>query len=295
MSRFIKRVGGIPTLPQMKRGGTLGALDHEMNVGPTVLDPRDVPADLLPRYVHAGQFAPGAGEGGSFDFSNLQRIADDVNAIASTLRLDRGLLGRVVTVTNTPQLIAQAQYARAYLFLNPAGATGLTTTGTLISSNTAAGATTVTSGALGVANYKSARFFVIATFDAGAGPVTFDLQTADPVTGTYITTQTIWSLTATGNDYAFIDQLGVDTDLKMLVTVPAGTTITFSVGYVLKDGLEGTSAGAIQTIYLGGAGVSPVSGYPLLNGKERAFYFNQNTQLYAVTNGPSLDMNVFEL
>lgn len=278
-----------------RRAGSLGQLDQEMETGPGVLNPRDVPADLLSRYIHAGGFATGqgAGQGGFGGFD--PRIYDDVHAIASTLRLDRGLLGRVVTVTSNPQQIINAQYGRAYLLLNPAGATGLTTTGTLISSTTAVGATTVTSGTLGVANYKSARFFVEATFGAGAGPVTFDLQTANPVTGTFITSQTLWTLTATGNDYAFVDQLGIDTDARMFVTVPVGTTITFSVGYVLKDGLEGTTAGVIQTIFLGGAGVTSSSGYPLLNGKEKAFYFGQNVSLYAVTSGPSLDLNIFEL
>jgi hypothetical protein len=80
----------------------------------------------------------------------------------------------------------------------------------------------------------------------------------------------------------------------MLVTVPAGTTVTFTVGYVLKDGLEGTSAGVTQTIFFGGGGVSSNSGYPLLAGKEKALYFMENVSLYAVTAGPNLDMNIFE-
>jgi hypothetical protein len=59
--------------------------------------------------------------------------------------------------------------------------------------------------------------------------------------------------------------------------------------------LSGTSAGATQTIFVGGAGVSPVSGYPLLAGQEKPFYLEENVKLYAVTSGANLDMNIFEL
>jgi hypothetical protein len=201
-----------------------------------------------------------------------------------------------VTVTSIPQLIIQAQEPRGYLLLNPAGVVGLTAQGTVFSSTTLVGATTLASGSLGVANYKTGRFTVVATFGAGAGPVTFDLQTLDPVDGTtWITVQTIFSLTATGNAYANVGDLGIDVDARIFVTVPVGTTITFTMGFVLKDGLEGTSAGATQTIFIGQSGVSSVSGYPILAGHEKPLYFMENVSLYAVTAGPSLAMNIFEL
>ena len=279
------------------RAGSLGQVDREFSYGPKALDERDVPVDLRQRLIRPGM--PGYGEsgvgpGGVPDFSQL---INDVHSIAGVFVLRRGLIGRVVTVTSAPQLIIQQNEVggRGYLLLNPAGVVGLTATGTLFSSTTLVGATTLTSGSVGVANFKTARFFVVATFVAGAGPVTFDLQSLDPVSGTYITTQTLWSLIATGSDYADVGTLGIDTDFQMLVTVPAGTTITFTVGYVLKDGLAGTSAGVSQTIFVGGGGVSSVSGYPLLAGNEKPFYFMENVAMYAVTAGPSLNMNIFEL
>jgi hypothetical protein len=299
MNRVIRHGGNI-----IKREGTLGQLDMERDFGPSPLPYSEIPPDLLPKYIKeygsggGSSGAPGGGGGsGQNSFGDLGQIGKDVHSIAGTLSLNRGLLGRLVTVTGTPQLIINAQDpgGRGYLLLNPAGTLGLTASGTLISSQTAVGATTVTSGSLGVANYNTARFFIEAVFNVGAGPVTFDLQTRNPVTGTYITSQTIASLSATGNLYASVGQLGVDTDLRMFVTVPAGTTITFSVGFVTKDGLEGTSTGVAQTIFIGGPGVASQSGYPILSGKERSFYLNENVQLYAVTGGPSLNLNIFEL
>ena len=275
-----------------QRNGQLGQLDTEFGYGPQPLPLSEIPPDLMPKYIREQSGMGGRGGGAS----DLNQLVRDVHSIAGTLVLNRGLLGRVITITSVPQLIINSlnPEGRGYLLLNPAGVVGLTAVGTLISSNVAVGATTVTSGSLGVANYKTARFWIEAVL-AGAGPVTFDLQTKNPVTGTYLTSQTIASLVATGNIYASVGSLGIDTDLQMLVTVPAGTTCTFSVGFCLKDGLEGTSAGIAQTIFIGGPGVASQSGYPILSGKEKAFYFNENVQLYAVTGGPSLNMNIFEL
>ena len=286
----------------VQRANSLGQLDHEFSHGPSPVHPRDVPIDLRNRRIGVGISGgmPGVTDpnmpGGGM-FPDLSTLIKDVHNIAGVLVLRRGLLGRVVTITSTPVLIINQleEAGRGYLLLNPAGVVGLTAQGTLFSTQTQIGAVAVTSGILGVANYKFGRFFIVATFVAGAGPVTFDLQTQDPVTGVFITSQTIASLTATGNVYVNVGDLGVDVNLQMLVTVPIGTTITFSVGFVLKDGLIGTSAGSSQTISLGGAGVSSVSGYPLLAGQEKPFYFEENVKMYAVTSGPSLNMNVFEM
>jgi hypothetical protein len=293
----IVQPGRIP----IRRANSLGQLDREFNYGPQPLHPRDIPIDLRNRFIRPGMGGtPGAVDPttglpapGTPDFDQLIR---DVHEIAGTVVLRRGLLGRVETITSSPQLIIEQREkdGRGYLLLNPAGVVGLTASGTIFSTQTVVGAATVTSGTLGVANYKNGSFFIVATFNAGAGPVTFDLQTADPVTGTFITSQTI-SLTATGNTYVNVGNLGIDVDFQVFVTVPVGTSITFSMGFVLKDGLDGTSTGASQTIFIGGAGVSPVSGYPLLSGKEKPFFLEENVLLYAVTSGPNLDMNIFEL
>ena len=289
---------------RIRRANSLGQLDNEFNYGPKPLMKRDVPIDLRERVIRQDQYGTGEGGGvpgvgpGGYSGGDISQLINDVHAIAGVVVLRRGLLGRVVTITGTPTLIIQQNEigGRGYLLLNPTGVVGLTAAGTLFSSTVLVGATSLASGSLGVANYKTARFFVKATFNVGAGPVTFDLQTLDPVDGTtYITSQTLWALTATGNAYADVGTMGIDTDARMLVTVPIGTTIEFTVGFVLKDGLEGTSAGASQTIFIGNSGVSPNSGFPILAGKEKAFYLMENVSLYAVTSGPNIDMNIFEL
>lgn len=291
---------------RIRRAGSLGQLDTEFNYGPKPLMKRDVPIDLRERVIRQDQYGTGTGESGGgvpgigpsgYSGGDISQLINDVHAIAGVVVLRRGLVGRVVPITGTPTLIIQQTEVggRGYLLLNPTGVVGLTAAGTLFSSTTLVGATSLLSGSVGVANYKTARFFVVATFGAGAGPVTFDLQTLDPTSGTYITSQTIFNLIASGSAYADVGTMGIDTDFQMLVTVPVGTTITYTVGYVLKDGLEGTSAGASQTIFIGNSGVSPNSGFPILAGKEKGFYLMENVALYAVTAGSSIDMNIFEL
>jgi hypothetical protein len=275
-----------------------------MEYGPQSLDWPDVPSDLHERLIQeyrvvGNQVIPTSGVGaGPFDLSQyIPGIAKDVNAIASTVVLDRGLIGRVVLVPNTPVEIINAQYLRGYLLLNPALAVGLTSAGTLLSStNLSSAVSPFSTSALGVANYLTLRLTLTVTGFAGVGTVTFDGQTLDPTDGvTWITTQTVFSVTGNGTFYANLGTLGVDTDFRLFITIPAGVTLTAKVGFVLKDGLEGTSSGQAQTIFIGQNGVTPEAGYPLLSGREKAFYLRENTRLFAVTDGPTLPLRVFEL
>jgi len=283
------------------RPGNLGQLDREFEYGPEPLDRSDVPIDIRSRYIKQygqdGQGGPG-GQGGPSGWGDLGGLIRDVHSLAGVVELRRGLIGRVETITSIPKLIINQQEneGRGFLLLNPAGVVGLTAKGTLLASTNIVGAGVAQqTGSLGVANYKTARLFFNVVFNVGAGPVSFDIQSLDPVTGTtWFTTQTE-VFAATGNRYTDLGTLGVDTDFAVSFTVPIGTTITVAIGFVLKDGLAGTSAGVTQTIFIGSSGVSSVSGYPLLSGQDKSFYVTENVQLYAVTAGPTLSMNIFEL
>lgn len=289
--KWIAQGGGVDRAP------SLGQVDEEFDYGPQTLAPRDVPIDLRQRrikqWVDPNATAPVLPNGAQ----DLTGLIKDMHALAGVAVLRRGLIGRVESITNVPKLIInqQEEGGRGFLLLNPAGVVGLTSKGVLVPSQQLVGATTLQSASLGVANYKTAKLFINATFNAGAGPVTFDIESLDPVTGTVQFISQTLSMTTTGQLYANLGTLGIDTDLSVLITVPVGTTITVAIGFVLKDGLDGTSSGVTQTIFVGPSGVSSVAGYPLLSGKERPFYVMENVQLWAVTAGPTLNMNIFEL
>lgn len=269
----------------------------ELENGPSSLPYHSVPVDMYPRYVENWQRNPDgsiseAGGTGDPVSDLLSRIARDTNQIASTVVLRRGLLGRTVSVTTTPQLVINAEYLRGYIILNPNEVAGATSAGTLLSSAARTGSGT--SAALGVANFLNAHYFLDLTAIT-AGTLDIDLQVLDPVSGNWATVQNIFSTgTAPSTLYAEVGTLGTPTDVRVAWSVSGGGTATFSVGFVLKNGLVGTSAGTLQTIFLGGPGVTVESGFPLLNGVDKTFFLEENLQLYAVANA-TLPLKIFEL
>ncbi len=271
----------------------------ELMNGPKSLEYPDIPIDMYPRIVENYQRNPDGslspvGDGTQDPMGGLlSRIANDTGVLASTAILRRGLLGRTVTVTTVPELIINAEYLRGYIILNPNELAGATSAGTLLAS--AARTLTGTSAALGVANFISAHYYLDITAIVGGGNLTITLETLDPVTGNWATSQVIFSaIAATGTYYAYVGEQGTATDARISYSVSVGSTITFSVGFVLKNGLIGTSSGISQTIYLGGPGVTTTSGFPLLNGQNQRFFLQENLQLWAVANA-TLPLKIFEL
>lgn len=292
-------------LPLRRRG--LGDVEiissiNELSNGPQSLPYDAMPIDLLPRtleeYVRNadGSISP-AGQLASLTDELLKKIQQDTNIISSTLVISRGLLGRNVTVTTTPQLIIDAQFLRGYILLNPNQLAGATAAGTLLASASRGAATanlTGNSATLGVANYLEGHFFVSITAISGGAAVTVTLQALDPTSGSWFDVQALVSgVLVTGNTYAYVGSVGVGTDLRVSWSITAGDA-TFSVGYTLKNGLIGTSSGLSQTIYIGGPGVTVESGFPILNGQSERFFLKENVQLYAVANA-TLPMKIFEL
>lgn len=270
---------------------------REVDNGPRSLEYPDIPVDMYPRPIQNWERTPNgalveAGSTGDPTGGLLGRIARDTGILSSTAMLKRGLLGRTVTVTTVPELIIDAEYLRGYIILNPNELAGSTAAGTLLAS--AARTTTGSSSALGVANFLLAHYYLDITSIVGGGNLTITLDTLDPASGNWVVSQTLFSAVAvTGTSYAYVGEIGTATDARVSWSVSAGT-ITFSVGYVLKSGLIGTSAGIAQTIYLGGPGVTTTSGFPLLNGQSQKFFLEENLQLYAVA-GATLPLKIFEL
>ena len=287
-------------LGQVEEGGVDYSID-ELNNGPRSLAYPDVPIDMYPRNVDNYQRNPDgsisdAGVLSPLD-TYLDRIARDTNIMSSIATLKRGLFGRTLTITTTPQLIVNAEYLRGYIFLNPNELAGTTSAGTMLASASRGAATanlTGNSAALGVANFLGAHFFVNISAISGGADVTIVLQALDPVSGLWFDVQDlVTGVLITGQTYAFVDALGVATDARVRWAMGAGDA-TFSVGFVLKNGLAGTSAGISQTIFLGSAGVTVQSGFPLLNGDKEKFFLQEGVRLYAVANA-SLPMKIFEL
>lgn len=273
----------------------------ELNNGPSSLSYADTPIDMYPRPVDEytrnpdGTISSDVGGRSALD-QYLERIAKDTDILASVTLLKRGLFGRTVEVTTTPQLIVNAEFLRGYIFLNPNELAGATAAGTLLASTSRGAATadlTGNSATLGVANFLDGHFYINVTAVSGGALVTIVLQALDPTSGTWIDVQDLTTAVGVSSTYAYVGSVGVGTDLRVRWSLGAGDA-TFSVGYNLKNGLAGTSAGLSQTIFLGGPEVSVESGFPLLNGQSERFFLQENVQLWAVANA-TLPFKIFEL
>lgn len=256
--------------------------------------PEDLPIDLHRRKVteRPGGSAAALAQQGIDKDELIARILYNTDILASVNVLDRGLIGRSVTIGTTPTRIIQSQFLRGYIVMNPSLIVGGTAVGTLLASTTTSVAGNTQSDPLGVANYRDLHLFLDVT--SATGTLDIYAQALDPVTLNWADTQLLYSgIAATGTYYANPGSLGLATDLALRWEITGGP-FTFSIGYALKEGLPGTGAGVGKTLYLGNSGVTIESGFPLLEGQSRPFYLKENTELWAVAN-TSLDLRVFEL
>lgn len=227
----------------------------------------------------------------------LQRLVKDADTFLTTLALDRGLIGRNVTIPNTPTRVINAQFLRGYILVNPTSSIGKATTGTLVASGAqlALSSGNTQASMVDVADYKEVRLFLSITGGTG-GVVNVNTLTRDPLSGNWATSQidVFNSPSAVGTYYETIGSMGVDEDFAIAWDVSAAGTSTFSISYILKD--TTVAFGTSNAIFLGGPDVTPQAGFPLLEGKEFKFFMKPNAELWAVSNSVSgLTLSVFEL
>lgn len=216
--------------------------------------------------------------------------------LAQAVSLRPGFSAKVFTVTTTPQRVYVSPQDRVLLLVNPQTSAGLTSSGTLLASGTHASGNTQASP-VGVGNYMTLRLFLDITITGGAtNTIAVNTQSRDPLSLSWATVSSdIFSLPfAVGTYYANIGQLGVDLTFAVSWSIGAGTP-TWSLSYLLKDGLPGSGAGAAQTIFLSGSdAVNSTSGFALLEGSERSFFVPRDTEIWVVSTG-SVTLKILEL
>lgn len=301
-SIFVKsrgKVGKRPPIqqvrPQPRRGGR-GFLGQEYTQAPTGL-----PVDLIRKHRIALPTAGGKDFGGDLN-DIVGKISDNVEILASTTVLERGLVAQVFNVTTTPVLVVDGIYRRGYIFLNPTPPVGLTANGTIFASAFHAALATGDSTAtpVGVASYRTARFWLDISASTG-GAVKVDLLSRDPLTLNWADVpgggDIFASPIAVGTYYANVGNVGVDSQMALRFTVSAAGTSTFSVSYLLKDGLPGGPTGLSNTVFLGAnSNVNSQTGFPLIEGATFEKYFRENTQLWAVSlSATGTNLTRFEL
>ncbi len=249
----------------------------------------EVPPDLYPRVVREGVGVP---------LRAIDQARRDIPPQVYTgnaIYLGRGFQGRSVAISATPALIIPAGQSWPYLILNPSRSVGLTNFGDVQNTLNTAAAGNTQATPIGVANFLSLRFMLEVT--ANVGTWDFIAQTRNPMSGTWVDSQTIFPgvVAAAANLYADVGGFGNDVDLAVRWNPTAPGAITFRLSYVLKEGTVGSGAGAAQTLFIGpNDGVSPVSGFPILEGLKEAFIVGEAVEVWGIglTN---FNINVFQL
>lgn len=217
----------------------------------------------------------------------------------SVMSLKRGLIGTAQNIATTPVRIIQARFLRGYIISNPTIATGKANTGTLLVSATrATGSGLTTATPVDVSDYREIKLYLDITANAGLDTIQIDALSQDPLTLKWATSQAdlFVSPSAVGTYYENLGSLGVDQNfaIRWTVTNVGGGDPTFSLSYTLKDASSAFSLS--NTIYIGNAGVTPTSGYPLLEGRELPIFLEPNVELWAVSNvSAGLGLRIFEL
>lgn len=263
---------------------------------PRGLGEAPLPADLMQKRI-SSYVGPAGGSGMSRD-EMIQRIMENSDIVTMLNVLQQAFIARPIQVGTTPVLIVDGTKANAYIFQNPTPAMSLTGTGTILASAARlVGSGNTQASPIGVASFLNMSLFLNIT-TAGAQTVTIDALTQDPLSLGWATSQAaVFNLvTGVGTYYANLGSLGVDQSFAVKWTV-AGGTATFSLSYVLKNGLPGGTTGLANAIYLGGPQVNSTTGFPLLEGHSITEYLYQNVKLYAVSNvaSPGVTLNIFEL
>lgn len=223
-------------------------------------------------------------------------IQRSVGILAQAITLRPGFSPKVYTITTTPKKVFHSAIDKVILLVNPSTSAGLTTSGTLLASGTHASSNTQ-STPLSVGNFMTLRLFLDITITGGAtNTININTQTRDPLSLNWATAQSdVFSLPyAVGTYYTNIGTLGTDLSFAVSWVIGAGTP-TWSLSYLLKDGLPGSGAGAAQSIFLSGSdAVNSTSGFALLEGTEKAFFVPRDTEIWVVSNG-SVTLKILEL
>jgi len=223
----------------------------------------------------------------------LRRILmnSDIDIMLRTI--GNAFFPRVITIGVRPtEIIAPARQPKGYVLINPNNTvSGVATSVTVFPALTVFPAGVTNSASINVSGFRSARFFLNIT--GAGGTVQVDAQTQDPVSGAWANSQIdLFGVpSVAGCYYASIGDLGVDSNLRLVVTV-VGAAVTGSIGGVLKEAYGATIAG--PTVFLGGDSVNLTTGFPVLSGQREVFYLKENTPLYGLA-AANTNVNLFEL
>lgn len=211
--------------------------------------------------------------------------------------ISTSFLPRIISVgTTAVQITQKARYPKAYIFLNPAEVSGVTSSFTFYSSALRADGFNTPSASVNVSGINTVRTFLDITAVTATPTLTIDAQTQDSLSGNFATAQfdIFTTLATVGTFYVSLGTIGVDRIIRLLATVgnAGGDDITFSISGLAKGG---SNAPVGSTVFIGDRDVNTTMGIRVLPTQERRFYLLPNVELFAITSLDSLNFMVWEL
>jgi hypothetical protein len=212
----------------------------------------------------------------------------------SAIYLKRNFLCRVVQVGVTPTLVYDGIRAQNLMIQNPAPTAGnlLTDTGWVTQQTGLVASGDSTAFPPTFSNYADVHLFLNVTAIAAGDTWDFILVAYDLLAGVWADSQVLvagvtpavvggwWN----SSFYSYIGRRGVAVDFAVRwVLVGGAGPMDFTLSYVLKDGLFGSSGGVSQIVYIiSSSGGQVTAGYPLLEGTEKIFQVEEGTQIWAI-------------
>ena len=204
------------------------------------------------------------------------------NYFTDVLPISRDPLTKIIEIGPEPTRIVEPPHDWPYLLYNPAPLTNLAKSVEIHTASQETEDGNTQASPLAVANYLQAHFFLDVTGISQSWD--FHLQTRDPFSGKWVDSEHIFAGVAdTGTFYQPVGTGGIARDIAIRWEAPiTPADITFSLGVMLKEGTPGFGDGSERTIFIGGRNVTPETGIPLFEGKDRLVYLEQQIELYAV-------------
>lgn len=205
--------------------------------------------------------------------------------------LSRNMIGSVVSVGTSPTLLLKTPITWPHIILNPARLQGITKIETGYS-GTITATTNTQADYIEVSGYESAHLSLVVT--ACTGEWAIHQQSYDSISATWLTIQTVFTVTSTGSEYALLGQMGIAERLAFNIEETSAGSLTFTLGIALKGGSGTGSISFSNVIYLGGPNVTTVAGLPLLPGERQSFIVGAGVEVYGVATATT-EARVFSL
>ena len=243
----------------------------------------------------------------------LAKIRDNTGLTSAVDTIDLGNIARSVTVNPIQTYFGtagrqpvdivnsgQSKFPRAYTFVNsgivsPANGQAQSNEVTLFPS-LLRGAAVYNSELMDISQYRAMMFILEVTANAGGGTLVVDVQTANPLTGTFggfpTTTQetNIFTGSAAIGVYGSNRLEGLGKGIRLQATV-AVAAVTFSIVAIGLDQHINPSGSAI---FIGGPNVNPNVGFQLLPNMPHTAFIREGVSLFAITDNTPLLLNIFQ-